>query len=126
MVSDNFTVTISDHLPQFFTIRNILSTISGNKSNIYEKNWSKFHRENFILDYFSADWEDFLKIDEFNAYKPPKIDLDKISVLLYEKLCGLFMATLWLEPLRGGSLLLTTKFPEIPGTHFIDLRRIKG
>ena len=26
-----------------------------------------------------------------------------------------------LEPLRGGSLLFTTKFPEVPGTHFIDL-----
>ena len=31
-----------------------------------------------------------------------------------------------LEPLRGSSLLLTTKFPEIPGTHFIDLGRMKG
>ena len=30
-----------------------------------------------------------------------------------------------LKPLRGGSLLFTTKFPEIPGIHFIDLRRIK-
>ena len=30
-----------------------------------------------------------------------------------------------LEPLQGGSLLFTTKFPETPGTHFIDLRRIK-
>ena len=29
-----------------------------------------------------------------------------------------------LEPLRGGSLLFTTKFPEIPGTHFIDLGRL--
>ena len=28
-----------------------------------------------------------------------------------------------LEPLRGGSLLFITKFPEIPGTHFIDLLR---
>ena len=26
-----------------------------------------------------------------------------------------------LKPLRGGSLLFTTKFPETPGTHFIDL-----
>ena len=26
-----------------------------------------------------------------------------------------------LEPLRRGSLLFTTKFPEIPGTHFTDL-----
>ena len=30
------------------------------------------------------------------------------------------------EPLRGDSLLFTTKFPEIPGTHFIDLGRMKG
>ena len=26
------------------------------------------------------------------------------------------------EPLREGSLLFTTKFPEIPGTHLIDLK----
>ena len=31
-----------------------------------------------------------------------------------------------LQPLRGGSLLFTTKFPEIPGTNFIDLGRMKG
>ena len=30
-----------------------------------------------------------------------------------------------LDLLRGGSLLSTTKFPEIPGTHFMDLERIK-
>ena len=31
-----------------------------------------------------------------------------------------------LEPLRGSSLLFTTNFPEIPGTHFTDLGRMKG
>ena len=31
-----------------------------------------------------------------------------------------------LEPLRGGSLLFSTKSPEIPGTHFIDLGGMKG
>ena len=31
-----------------------------------------------------------------------------------------------LQPLRGGSLPFTIQFPEIPGTHFIDLRRMKG
>ena len=31
-----------------------------------------------------------------------------------------------LVPLRGGSLHFTTKFPDIPGTHFIDLGRMKG
>ena len=31
-----------------------------------------------------------------------------------------------LELLRGGSLLFTTKFPEISGTHLTDLGRMKG
>ena len=30
-----------------------------------------------------------------------------------------------LEPLRVGSLLFTTKFPQISGTHFIDLGMMK-
>ena len=30
-----------------------------------------------------------------------------------------------LEPLRGGSLLFTTKLTEIPRNHFIDLGRMK-
>ena len=30
------------------------------------------------------------------------------------------------EPLQGSSLLFITKFPEIPGTHFIKLGRVKG
>ena len=30
------------------------------------------------------------------------------------------------EPLRGGTLLFTTKFPEIFGTNFTDLGRIKA
>ena len=29
------------------------------------------------------------------------------------------------EPLWGGSLLFTTTFPEIPGTHLMNLRRMK-
>ena len=31
-----------------------------------------------------------------------------------------------LELLLGGSLLFTTKFSEIPATHFTDLGRMKG
>ena len=33
---------------------------------------------------------------------------------------------LLMEPLQGSGLLFPTKFPEIPGTHFIDLGWIKG
>ena len=56
IISGNLTTTISDHLPQFSIIPDMSGNISGNKSNIYERDWSKFDRENFILDYFSADW----------------------------------------------------------------------
>ena len=31
-----------------------------------------------------------------------------------------------LEPRRAGSLLFIIQFPDIPGTHFIDLRRMQG
>ena len=31
-----------------------------------------------------------------------------------------------LEQLRGGSLLSITKLPDIPGTYFTDLGRMKG
>ena len=42
IISGNLTATISDHLPQFTIIPNMFGNISGNKSNIYERDWSKF------------------------------------------------------------------------------------
>ena len=80
--SGNLTATISDHLPQFAIIPNIFGNISGNKYNIYERDWSKFDQENFILDYFSVDWEDLLKIDKLNADNSTKMCLDAINMLL--------------------------------------------
>ena len=82
IISGNLTATISDHLPQFAIIPNIFGNISGNKYNFYERDWSKFHRQNFILDYFSVDWEDLLKIDKLNAENSTKMYLDAINMLL--------------------------------------------
>ena len=59
--------TICDHLPEFAIIPKMFSNISGNKSKIYERDWLKYNRENFILDYFSFDLEDLLKINELNS-----------------------------------------------------------
>ena len=42
IISGNLTATISDHLPQFSIIPNMFGNVSGNKSNIYEWDWSKF------------------------------------------------------------------------------------
>ena len=44
--------------------------------------WSKFDRESFIQDVFSVDWEDLLKIYEFNSCNSTKILLDKTNMLL--------------------------------------------
>ena len=48
--------------------------------------------------------------------------------LLLQKLYGHF---LWMgfkatEPLQGDSLLFITKYPGVPGTYFIHLKRLKG
>ena len=82
IISGNLTAIISEHLPQFSIIPNIFCNISGNKSNIYEWDWSKFDQENFILDYFFVDWEDLLKTDELNADNSTRMYLDKINMLL--------------------------------------------
>ena len=61
----------------------MFGNIPGNKSNIYERDWSKFDQESFPLDYFSVNWEDLLKINELNnADNSTKIYLDKITMLL--------------------------------------------
>ena len=83
IISGNFTVTISDHLPQFAIISNMFTNIPDNNSNIYQRDWSKFDQQNFILDYFSVDWEGLLKIIELNADDSTKIYLDKINVVRY-------------------------------------------
>ena len=82
IISGNLTATISDHLPQFAIIPNMFGNITGNKSNIYERDWSKFDQENFILDYFSVDLEGLLKIKELNADNSTKIYLDQLNMLL--------------------------------------------
>ena len=63
-VSVNLTATISDHLPQFIILPNIFSNPPSNKSKTYERDWSNFVQENFILDYFSADWNFIINNDK--------------------------------------------------------------
>ena len=40
----------------------------------------KFDQENFILNYFSVEWEDLSKIDELNVDNSTKMYLDKINI----------------------------------------------
>ena len=81
-ISGNLTATITDHLPQFLIVPNIFANPPSNKSNIYERNWSNFDQQNFILDYFSIDWNETLKIEEQNINYSTEIFLNKINKLL--------------------------------------------
>ena len=63
IISGNLTATISDHLHQFLVAPDILSNTSYNKSTIFERDWSKFNHENFMLDYVDQNWSDVLQID---------------------------------------------------------------
>ena len=54
-ISGNITATISDYLPQFLFAPNALSNPLCNKSNILERDWSKFKKDNLILDYFDKN-----------------------------------------------------------------------
>ena len=64
VISGNITATISDHLPQFLFVPNVLSNPSCQKSSIYERDWSKFVKQNFVLDYFDKDWSNVFQLDQ--------------------------------------------------------------
>ena len=82
IISGNITATISDHLLQFSFVPNILSNPSTQKSNYYERDWSKFKQENFILDYFDKDWADLLQIDQQNVNLSLNSFLNNINSIL--------------------------------------------
>ena len=63
-------------------VPNVFSNSSSNKANIFERDWSKFDQEYFILDYFSFDWDVALKLDEHNVNYSTESFLNKINSLL--------------------------------------------
>ena len=78
-LSGNLIATFSDHLPQFLIVPNIFSNSPSNKFNIYERDWANFDQENFILDYFSINWNETLKTEKQNIDYSTEIFLTKIN-----------------------------------------------
>ena len=84
-----------------------------------------------IFTFFSgtdSEWQEHFEFEQVGNVFCTLVRLSKKKAL---KILLLF---LWMgfnclkatEPLRGASLLFTTKFPESPGTHLINLGRLKG
>ena len=67
-----------------------------------------------------------LSVDRINSIDTFRIKLKKKKNFMAPFYYGWGSTASRLEPLRGGSLLFTIQFPEIPGTHFINLGRMKG
>ena len=82
IISGNLTASISDHLPQFLVARNSFFNASYPKSNNYERDWSRFDQENFVLDYFSVEWDNVLISPNTNTEKSYKTFLEKFESLL--------------------------------------------
>ena len=82
IISGNLTASISDHLPQFLVAPNIFFNASYPKSNIYERDWSRTDQENFVLDYFSVEWNNVLISPNTNTEKSYKTFLEKSESLL--------------------------------------------
>ena len=80
-ISGNITATISDHLPQFVFAPNVLSNPLCNKSNILERDWSKFNKKNFILDYFDKNWSEILQLDQHNVNLSMDSYLDHMNAI---------------------------------------------
>ena len=82
IISGNLTASISDYLPQFLVAPNVIFNASYPKSNDYERNWSRFDQEKFVLDYFSTEWGNFLLSPNTNTEKYYKTFLEKFESLL--------------------------------------------
>ena len=61
-ISSNLTAAISEHLPQYPIAPEISPNLSSTKLNTFERDWSKFNQEIFILDYLSVDWKNSIQI----------------------------------------------------------------
>ena len=66
IICGNVSAVISDHLPKFLISPNTFANPPSNKSDIFERDGSKFDKENFILDYFNIDWSNRLYLNEKN------------------------------------------------------------
>ena len=82
IISGNLTASISDHLPQFPVGPNIFFNASYPKSNNYERDWSRFDQKNFVLNYFSVNWDNLLLSSNTNIEKSYKNFPEKFESLL--------------------------------------------
>ena len=66
IISGNFTVNISDHLPSFMITPRGNQMHLPKKHNIYTRELNNFDRENFLMDILAVDWDSSIIEDDAN------------------------------------------------------------
>ena len=69
ITSGNLRASISDHLPQFLEAYNIFFNSSYHRSWNYERNWSRFDQEKYVLDYLSINWNNYFVFISHKQWK---------------------------------------------------------
>ena len=82
MKSGNLSISISDHLPSFFSIPKDNQNHIPKKQNMYTRNTKNFDRLNFILDYFDVDWDAILQANKDDVNLSMQIFMNKVNGLL--------------------------------------------
>ena len=82
IISGYLSASISDHLPQFLVASDIFFNTSYPRPNNYERDWSIFDQENFVLSYFSVKWDNLLASSNTNTEKSYKTFFEQFQSLL--------------------------------------------
>ena len=82
MVTGNLTTGISDHLPSFIIIPRQNQNYLPKKHNIMKRDFKKFDKENFILDYLNIKWDEELELEKNDTNHSLGHFFQKINELL--------------------------------------------
>ena len=92
-------ISIWDHLLQFLAAVNIIFSASYPKYSNHEREWSRFDQENFVLNFFSINWDNVLLSSNTNIEISYKTFLKKVwAPLKNSKIMLKFKDKPWITP----------------------------
>ena len=66
-MSGNIPSSISDHLPQFYTLPEFFSNSPPTKYNIISHDWEKFNNQSFLEGFEKINWNQVLQLNQDNV-----------------------------------------------------------
>ena len=82
VISGNISATISDHLPQFLIAPRVFSDTYYIKQPIFERDWSNFDKNSFVLSFFNMNWSTIISSDKKNTERSFENFIDQFDCLM--------------------------------------------